>query len=211
MAFTARDDDFLALTRFCEKLAAKVESCEQEVAQLKTRLSKIERGDPYGLEDDEEPESPPTKIGRPTLKDRGQMELDRDHILSFLQTDWLAIEQIIADSESTEDLQAALSARFLPAKRGNPGFERLLNYSKQLRKFLTESRRYQGDPLEIACAMAGVPEMKPRSSFDSFFAKKNLGKFNAQHVGVMEERRKRIAVGKKRKPTSRSEVESGAT
>jgi hypothetical protein len=64
--------------------------------------------------------------------------------------------------------------------------------------FIKDGSRYKGDAIEVASAMAGVPEMEPRSSYDYFLAKKNRDKFGAQQFGGIKARDKRISEGKRR-------------
>jgi hypothetical protein len=45
--------------------------------------------------------------------------------------------------------------------------------------------------------MAGVPEMKPRSWYDYFLAKKNRNRFDAQQFGAMKDRETRRSAVKK--------------
>jgi hypothetical protein len=128
------------------------------------------------------------------------MEHNRDRILGFLQLFWAEIVPMIAQAQSASQLRESLSGRFGYLRSNYPGLDILLNHPIELWSFIKDSGRYNGHAIEIASAMAGVPEMKPRSSFDYFFAKANINEFKAQPVWAMAERTKRIAANKRRQP-----------
>ena len=200
MASTARDSKITCLTGICKNLAARVEILENEIAQLKVRLSNFEEEDIGGAMVDEE-EAKARVFGRPSLKDRGQMELDRDQILSFLSSRWIEISQLLATSTTANELQTGFFENYIDPKLiSHRGLDILFNNAGSLFLFINDSNRYQGDAIEIASAMAGVPEMEPRSSYDYFLAKKNRNQFKAQQFGAMTARTTRVSRGKRRKP-----------
>jgi hypothetical protein len=199
MAVTARNFEIIRLTGICEKLAARVEKLEDEVAQLKVRLTDLEEGDPWGTKVEEEETTKPA-LGRPPLKDRDQMESDYAQILSFLNPRWTTIKRMLSRVRLAKGLRKALSKRFFSRKEiPHRGLDILFNNADVLVKFISDRRRYKGDAIEIAAAMAGVPEMEPRSSYDYFLAKKNRDKFDAQQFGAIDTRVARISAGKRRK------------
>jgi hypothetical protein len=182
MAFIARNSEIIRLTGICEKLTANVDALQSEVAQLKARLTDLEEGDPWGTKVEEE-QTPKPALGRPPLKDRDQMEFDYVQILSFINPRWDEIKQMLAVSKSANEIQKALFEPFIAKQMiSHPGLDILFNNADVLFKFISDSDRYQGDAIEIAAAMAGVPEMKPRSSYDCFLAKENQIKSNLMRI-----------------------------
>jgi hypothetical protein len=208
MAFTARNSEIIRLTGICEKPTASVKTLQNEIVRLNVRLTDLEEGDPWGTKVEQE-ETAEAVSGRPPLKDRDQMELDREQILSFLSPRWIAIKRMLAVSTCLNDLQTVLFESYIAPKQiSHRGLDILFNNADQLFLFISEGDRYKGDAIEIASAMAGVPEMEPRSSYDYFLAKRNRGKFKAQQVGAMKERDERISEGKKRKASGNPEHKS---
>jgi hypothetical protein len=132
MASTARDSKITRLTGICKKLAARVETLENENAQLNIRLSNFEEEDIGGAMVDEE-EAKARVFGRPPLKDRGQMELDRDQILSFLSTRWIEISQLLAGSTTANELQAGFFENYIAPKLiSHRGLDILFNNASSL-------------------------------------------------------------------------------
>jgi hypothetical protein len=200
MAFTTRSPEIIRLTGICQESAESIRKLENAVADLKARLSELEEGDPYGLKSDDE-EKPRTALGRRPKKSRGQMEVNRDQILSFVSPRWIEIEEILADATAANDVQKALFERYIASELiSHPGLDILFNNAGSLFLFIKDGSRYRGDAVEVASAMAGVPDMAPRSSYDYFLAKKNRSKFDAQQLGAMKVRSKRISKGKRREP-----------
>jgi hypothetical protein len=122
----------------------------------------------------------------------------RDSILGFIQLYRIEFNQLVEVCRSAGALKVGLSTTFAQQSINDRGLRILLDHPKELWRFL-KSDRYNGDPIELASAMAGVLEgLKPRSSLDYFLAKKNLRNFRGVHFAAMLEREDRILRSKKR-------------
>ncbi len=187
-----QNQDISRLTGICEELSARLTELDQRVAHLTERVSELESGDPDGIvvEIDEEESKMP--FGRPQLKHRAALGHQRDRVLGFLQLHMKEVAKMIEDATSADSLRAALLKRYGKQRPRDAGVAILLEYPEELWSFITKSGRYHGDAVELASAMAGPPEMKPRAALDYFLSKENAGNLKAQQVGAMKERTDRI-------------------
>ena len=127
-----------------------------------------------------------------------QIELYRDLVLTAVQMHFGTLQTLLEKAESARELRTGLLLAFPPSSIQNRGLMILLNHSESLWKFV-HSDRYNGDPIEIASAMAGAPlKMGPRTSLDHFLAKKNRANFRAIQFGANEHRKRRISLSKRR-------------
>jgi hypothetical protein len=128
----------------------------------------------------------------------------RDCVLGFLHLHRIEFNKLAGVCRSAQALNIGLSIRFAQQSNNDRGLRILLDHPKELWRFL-KSDRYNGDPIELASAMAGVLEgLSPRSSLDYFLARKNLGRFRGIHFAAMQEREARILASKKRLRDDRS-------
>jgi hypothetical protein len=147
-----------------------MQELEEEMGFLRERLSLLEKSVKDHLEasdeffpDIEVPNQPksfgrPTKISDENLKDRLRATLARVKIF------WPQIEAAIAEATDAQTL-AYLLVRNCSPTEGDFELQRLLKCRDAFWGFVT-SDRYSGRAEQLACAMAGVPELKPRSSLD---------------------------------------------
>ncbi len=196
MAKRTQNDEIFRLTQICEGLAADVSQLQSRVAELEARVSELTEGDADGTYPDSDEEEAETPRGRPPLKPAPELEHRRDFILRFLQSHWEEVERFIKNANSAYALQGALLDRFSSLKDQEPGLAILLKHPEELWSFIAKSGRYYGDAIALASAMAGVPDMEPRTSHDHLLAKKNANKFHAIHHGEMKARQRRISASK---------------
>ena len=197
-----QNPEIIRLTGICEELSARVLALENQNAQIIERLAKLEVGDENDAGLPEETEPPVIALGNAGKLSRVELEHRRDCLLGFLEPRWSEVEAIIANAKSALALQAALFDKYSGLIRSESGVKSLIENQDALWSFVRMSGRYGGQAIDIASAMAGVPELEPRTSHDYLLAKKHRGKSDAIPFGAMNERTKRISASKRRKPGS---------
>lgn len=88
----------------------------------------------------------------------------RDFMIMFIEARWPSLVDAFDKRESRESILLAL-AEASPGGEDTWPYRNLTNHIAQLWEFLN-SGRYRGEPRNIAYAMAGLPELKWRSSLD---------------------------------------------
>ena len=150
-------------------LTARVKGLEEELIALRSRFAKMEareraRGDDFEIMD-EAPEAPTVKaMGRRPLVSDQELRKRLERLLPRLGGVWPQFESAINEARDADHLAVLLREK-CPARDGDHTFQRLLLHRSQMWEFVT-SDRYNRTPDQFACAMAGIPEMKPRSSLD---------------------------------------------
>jgi hypothetical protein len=156
-------------------LTARIEELEIEHNSIKKKLeallSVVQRLVDH-LDDDELSESAREALklerkpvrGRPPRIPDKRLKAFRDELLVLVKALESRIHQAIRESSSAGELAQALKAS-CPEREGDLGFRHLIKYRNELWEFLIGDR-YAGNVANVAYAMAGVPTLKPRSSFD---------------------------------------------
>jgi hypothetical protein len=146
----ALDRKFVALTKRLNALEARIEKLERksEPFQLKIPTTKIERR------------------GRDQKIDDFDLFQNREEIFKFAAYYWPELSQMIARARSAEEL-----VRFLQWFEGKPyapeGGRMLRQRCEALWNFtIAYPKRYYGDPLQVADALAGVPKIAWRTSLN---------------------------------------------
>ncbi len=181
-----------SLTRNFAKLEKRLESLESahraevstltaRVTALENRVLELERRDMIALEADgsvsfpdaefffrETPtwrkDPPPVKRGRRPRIPTEAFIKRRDGLLQFLEVRWARLKSAMDEPGSLERLLAEIKLAS-PGAEGTWRYRHLTEHIAILWEFLN-SGRYSGETRQIADAMAGVPEMKWRSSLD---------------------------------------------
>ena len=112
------------------------------------------------------PRQPP-----PTIKPGAKLKIPRqvlferrDRLSDFCGYHWPELSWAIQPAQSAADLREKLGALDFGAYREEEA-RHLIENCDALWEF-TQSRRYHGDPRQVADAMAGVPELRWRTSFN---------------------------------------------
>jgi hypothetical protein len=151
-------------------LTTRIEKLETENTFLRKCLVHMQAVLEANVDDDRllvaiEDNKRSNRIGRPQLlSDHDLKSRLRDLLLLLSPHVWPRFKTAIKQARDPDTL-AALLQRKCPNREGDPVFQRLLMHRKELWAF-TRSDRYTGRCEQIARAMAGVPELKPRSSYD---------------------------------------------
>jgi hypothetical protein len=104
-------------------------------------------------------------IGRPQLlSDHDLKSRLRDLLLLLSPRVWPRFKAAIEKARDADNLSALLNEECLH-REGDPVFQKLLKHRRELWAFV-RSDRYSGRSEQVAWAIAGVPELKPRSSYD---------------------------------------------
>jgi hypothetical protein len=128
---------------------------------------------------------------------------NRDRLLGFIQLHKFQFNELAENCDSAADLRISLFTVFAAQSVHNRAFRILLHYPNELWSFL-KSERYNGDPIELASAMACLPDgLSPRTSLDYFLARKNINNFRAANFAAIQEREFRILTSKKRQGRNR--------
>jgi hypothetical protein len=129
---------------------------------------------------------------------RSRQSENRDRVLGFVLLHRAKLDELVKRSRSATMLKKNLVSNFPEQSVHDFGLRIFLQHPKELWRYLN-SDRYNGDPIELASAMAGVPEgMSARRSLDYFLAKRNLRNHRGVHFAAMHEREDRILSSKAR-------------
>ena len=155
----------------------------QKIADLEKRIEALEMRDCVVVEADgtydltaaenrsweREPKvihrpSAPVKRGRRPRISLDDYQSRRNDLLTFLQIRWSDLAEVMLNPENLEHLLRTIDSASPGAKRAWT-YQHLAENIGTLWTFLM-SGRYTGQPIQIANAIAGVPELSWRSSLD---------------------------------------------
>lgn len=151
-------------------LTARLQSLEEEVVALRSRVAKLEERAYARQEDDDMLLSelregpPPVRMGRRPLLTDQELLPRLEGLVMLLEGLWPYFEAAIEEATNAEHLATLLRGK-LPNRDGDTVFRKLFNNYVAFWDFVT-SDRFNHTPQQVACAMAGVPEMEPRTSLD---------------------------------------------
>lgn len=140
-------------------------------AGLRARVELLEREVfPYGPDIPSSPLPGPRRGRKPKL---GTDELlkRRIYLTAWLEQNWPRLSVALRIAEGTKNPSVAIAAIIAAKNAGIPGvfqppfYDAPEKYVKEFGKFL-ESGRFHRNPRNLAAAMAGLPELSWKSSFD---------------------------------------------
>lgn len=134
-----------------------LEELQRKVAELEARLVNLERPYEFKIE-----AVPHTKKGRPEEIDQHDLLRRRESLFNFCCYHWPELRKMIRRAKSVRRLGILLA--WFDDKAYEPEGRALLKARVQSLWEFTRSSRYRGDPLHIADALAGVPEISWRRS-----------------------------------------------
>jgi hypothetical protein len=137
------------------------------LAELRQRVEKLEQIVFFNLGNDLPFSESRRGRGRPTKVPVSDLIKRRDALVLWIEENWPEVELAIRKARNAEDLHASLKRA---RGSGTHPFQPLFyhqpeKYLQQLWAFLC-SDRYHGNPRDIAGAMAGMPELSWKRSFD---------------------------------------------
>jgi hypothetical protein len=157
-------------------LTEKIASLEKRLEALEMRDYQVVEADgttDLSAEENRYREGEPKIVVRsPTSVKRGrrprmtseEFQKRRDGLLQFLEIRWNDLSEVMREPRSLTHLVQAIDSAS-PGAQAMWEYQQLTEQIGPLWEFL-ESGRYKGKPLQIANAIAGVPEMTWRSSLD---------------------------------------------
>jgi len=141
------------------------------VSELRARVEQLEKQVfPCGPNDLSPPEPKPRKGRKPKLE-TDEVLKRRMHLTSWLEQNWPRLSVALQKAESSGDPSEAIAAFVAAKTQGIPGvaqppfYHAPEKYEEELGKFLG-SARFHGNPRNLAAAMAGLPELCWKRSFD---------------------------------------------
>ena len=143
------------------------------LAELRSRVEQLE-AEIYGYRTSKSPSSssvPKVRNGRrPKLE--GEVLLKRRiSLTAWLEQNWPRLSIPLRKAEASRNASEAVGAIIAARKFGIPGvfqppfYDAPENFYEALRSFL-DSGRFRGNPRNLAAAMAGLPELSWKRSFD---------------------------------------------
>lgn len=129
-----------------------LEELQTKVAGLESRVHKLETPFEFKLA-----VPSPKKKGRPENIDQHDLLRRRDNLFNFCCYHWPELKNMIRRAKSVRRLDTLLT--WFDDKAYEPEGRALLKARVQSLWEFTRSSRYRGDPLHIADALAGVPEI----------------------------------------------------
>lgn len=141
------------------RLDTILEELQTKVARLESRLDKLEKPFEFKLE-----APSPKKRGRPEKIDQIDLLRRRESLFNFCCYHWPELSNMIRRAKTLRRLRALLT--WFDDKAFEPEGRALLKARVQSLWEFTRSSRYRGDPLHIADALAGVPEIRWRTSMN---------------------------------------------
>jgi hypothetical protein len=166
-----QESEILFLTEKIKKLEKRVAELEKRLAEPSNNSGAIDLSDPrYKLFDDGVSEivefvESTSKRGRPPIIPRAILARQRDELVVFIEVRWPDLLMHMRSPKSINDLLEAI-------RKASPGAQTIWPYIHLIEnigalwEFLND-KRYTGEPRQIAYAMAGVPDMKWRSSLNT--------------------------------------------
>jgi hypothetical protein len=142
-----------------------------ELSGLRKRVEVLEKEVyPFGM-DEALPPPKKARLGRPSKLETPEVLRRRASLTTWLEQNWPRLAVALRSAEQSKNPSRAIAA-FIAAKRdGVPGvsqppfYDMPEDFVEALGKFL-ESGRFHGNPRTMAAAMAGLPEMGWKRSFD---------------------------------------------
>jgi hypothetical protein len=165
---STQKSDIALLTGKIAQLEKRMREIENQLSDLKSY--ELEASDrKYGIfadfgNDPISAEAPPKKLGRRPRIAPEEMAQRRDYLVEFIEIRWPDLVTGITRRATREKLLATIN-RACPGAESTDGYIQLTKHIAALQEFL-RSGRYKGEPRQIAYALAGLPEMAWRSSFD---------------------------------------------
>lgn len=141
----------------------RIAELEQSVSELTKRVEELEQRGRFEL-----PKPPKLKRGpKPKLR-QTQLLNRRDSLIYWLEDNWPELSRAIRSAKTREQLIPTLRRmRPLSSHYEQPPFiKEWKQYWPKLWEFVTESGRYYNNPRNIAHALAGIPELSWKRSFD---------------------------------------------
>lgn len=157
-------------------MTARLEELEEELGLLRSRVRKLESNHKEDeietqmlpqLEEEAPVIGPSKPFGRPPLVSEDELKRRLRALLWRLEVFWPEFEEAIDEAADADSLGALLVQK-CPGRENEHVFEKIFAHRKEMWEFVTGDR-FDGTAERLACALAGVPEMKVRSSFDRCF------------------------------------------
>jgi len=165
---SAQESENIRLTEKIAQLEKRIEELENQVRDLNSYVfgtSQERYGIFAGFESEPiKAEPPPKRRGRPPEIAREEMARRRDYLVEFIEVRWPDLVGEMTREATLEGLLATIK-RVCPGAESTEGYIKMTEHIGDLWEFLT-SGRYQGEPRQIAYALAGRPEIAWRTSFD---------------------------------------------
>ncbi len=139
---------------------------EERLAAIEKRLAELEAVVRAGGQFQFVPAAfPKARRRRAGLLDH-ELRSRRDNLYEYCSFHWPELTLVIAKAKSAEDLKAYLEFGFTSTDtRYAEAAMRLITNASALFAF-KRSGRYHGDPIQVANALAGIPELKWRTSWN---------------------------------------------
>jgi hypothetical protein len=140
------------------------------LSELRTRVNRLESELlPYGPKISEPPQRP-RKGRKPSLETERLFER-RKNLTTWLEQNWPRLSVAVRKSERSGNSSVAIAALVYAKNQGTPGvfqppfYDMPEQFEAALGAFL-KSGRYHENPRNLAAAMAGLPELSWKRSFD---------------------------------------------
>jgi hypothetical protein len=134
----------------------------ERVQELEKRVAELEKGDHF-----EFPAPPKPKPGpKPSIRLDDLLQR-RDALIHWLEDNWPELRRAIRRADKAEHLIPALRrAKGIGSYEWQPPFYTEWKQYWPLMWEFTQTKRYRNNPRNIANAMAGIPEISWKRSFD---------------------------------------------
>jgi hypothetical protein len=174
MPNSTQTDEIIRLTAKIAAHEKRVATLESSLSALSIRIAYSDYGDYeqsdltehiYFREDGSKPVKPTSnRRGRRPRIQSEEFAQRRDDMVVFLEVRWPWIVDAFNQRKSIESILQALT-KSSPGGQDTWAYRKLIDHLDQLWEFLN-SGRYTGEPRQIAYTVAGLPELKWRSSLD---------------------------------------------
>lgn len=151
--------------------AISFERALELLSELRARVKRLEQEVyPYGVPDLAPSQARPRKGRKPKLES-GEVSNRRKRLAAWLEQNWPRLLVPMRTAERTGDPSIAIAALIAAKAHGIPGvfqppfYKTPEAFQDDLASFF-RSGRYHGSPRNLAAAMAGVPQLKWKTSFD---------------------------------------------
>jgi len=143
----------------------------ESLSELRKRIEKLERQVfPYGPERLDSVMQRSGKGRKPKLETKHLLQR-RESLTTWIEQNWPRISVAMRKAESSSNPAIAITAMVAAKEEGIPGvfqppfYDAPEEYEAALGEFL-KSGRFHGNPRNLAAAMAGLPELSWKRSFD---------------------------------------------
>ncbi len=141
------------------------------LSELRARVERLE-GEVFPCGPDDLSLSPPKpRKGRKPNLETGELLKRRLYLTAWLEQNWPPLSVALRRAENSNNPSAAIAEMIAVKRKGIPGvfqppfYDTPEAYVEDLGKFL-KSGRFHGNPRNLAAAMAGLPELGWKRSFD---------------------------------------------